>query len=220
MNIRVGTWMVRILCRAGSMEIVASEKQLHALNSKRERDFSTVQLQLSVQLPRGINMGPIINRLSWFFASQNMWIMLFRYLCKSKLCYDRRLVGQSVLVSSTHLGLKTQIFITVRQLRVSSFGDPSLTRRRFCRLQLLLVFSRAVILGSESRGTHDLILLSQIRDSPNLEGQVLVFISFRNRMAQLYPQVLGSLFIACYDSPRATVEVFEPAFTRVVLNNL
>jgi hypothetical protein len=40
------------------------------------------------------------------------------------------------------------------------------------RLQLLLVLASAVILRSESRGTHDHILLSQIRDSPNLEGEV------------------------------------------------
>jgi hypothetical protein len=49
-------------------------------------------------------------------------------------------------------------------------------------------------------GTHDHILLSQIRDSPNLEGQVPVFISPRNRVAQLYPQAFGSLFVASYDS--------------------
>jgi hypothetical protein len=55
-----------------------------------------------------------------------------------------------------------QYFVTVRQLRV-------------CRLQLLALAS-AVILGSESRGTHDHILLSHILDSPNLEGQAPVFI--------------------------------------------
>jgi hypothetical protein len=43
-------------------------------------------------------------------------------------------------------------------------------------------------------------LLSQIRDSPNLEGQVPVFMSRRNRVAQLYPQALGSLFVTSYDS--------------------
>jgi hypothetical protein len=37
-------------------------------------------------------------------------------------------------------------------------------------------------------------------DSPNVEGQVPVFISPRNRVAQLYPRALGSLFIASYDS--------------------
>jgi hypothetical protein len=39
-----------------------------------------------------------------------------------------------------------------------------------CRLQLLLVLARAVILRSESRGTHDLILLYEVRDSSNLKG--------------------------------------------------
>jgi hypothetical protein len=52
---------------------------------------------------------------------------------------------------------------------------PSLTRGRVCCLQLLLVLASAVILGSEFRGSHDHILLSHIRDSPNLEGQVPVF---------------------------------------------
>jgi hypothetical protein len=75
-----------------------------------------------------------------------------------------------------------------------------LTRGRVCRLQSLLVFARAVILESESRGTHDHILLSQIRDSSNMEGQALVFVSSRKTVVQLYPQALGSLFIASYDS--------------------
>jgi hypothetical protein len=64
----------------------------------------------------------------------------------------------------------------------------SLTRRWVCRLQLLLVLASAVILRSESLKTHDHILLTQIRDSPSLEGQVPVFISPRNRVAQLYPE--------------------------------
>jgi hypothetical protein len=55
---------------------------------------------------------------------------------------------------------------------------------------------RALILGSESPGTRDHILLSQIRYSPILEGQGPVFLSPRNRVAQLYPQAVGSLFVA------------------------
>jgi hypothetical protein len=65
---------------------------------------------------------------------------------------------------------------------------------------LLLALANTVILGSDSHGTRDDILLSQIRDSPNLEGQVPVVISPRNREAQLYPQALGLLFVATYDS--------------------
>jgi hypothetical protein len=45
---------------------------------------------------------------------------------------------------------------------------------------------------------YDHILLSQIQDSPNLEGQVPI-LSLRNRVAQLYPQVIGSFFITSYN---------------------
>jgi hypothetical protein len=82
-----------------------------------------------------------------------------------------------------------------------------------CRLQLLLVLTSRVILRSESRGTRDHILLSQIRDSPNLEGQVPIFMYPRNRVAQLCPQALGS-FSSPRTTRRAMVAVFEPASTR------
>jgi hypothetical protein len=39
-----------------------------------------------------------------------------------------------------------------------------------------------------------------IWDSPNLEGQVPVFICPRNRVPQLYPRALSSLYFASYDS--------------------
>jgi hypothetical protein len=45
-----------------------------------------------------------------------------------------------------------------------------------------------------------LYLLSQNRDFPKLYGQVPVFISPRNMVVQLHPQVLGSLYVASYDS--------------------
>jgi hypothetical protein len=61
--------------------------------------------------------------------------------------------------------LRTDL-ITVRQFRVCWCGALSLTRGRVCRLQLLLALARAVPLGSESCGTRDHILLSQIRDLP------------------------------------------------------
>jgi hypothetical protein len=66
---------------------------------------------------------------------------------------------------------------------------------RVCHLQLLLALASIVILESESCGTHDHISLSQIQASSNLEGQVHVFISPSNRVAQLYPEALGSLFV-------------------------
>jgi hypothetical protein len=82
----------------------------------------------------------------------------------------------------------------------STYVTSSVTRGWVCRFQLLLALASAVILGSKSRGTHYHILLPQIRDFPNLEGQVSVFISPSNRVAQLYPLALGSLFVASYDS--------------------
>jgi hypothetical protein len=97
-------------------------------------------------------------------------------------------------------GAQNQIFVTVRQLRVCWCGVPFLMRGWVCRLWLPLALTSAVILGSGSRGPHDHILLSQIWDSPNLEGQDPVFISPRKRIAQLYPQALDSLFVAFYDS--------------------
>jgi hypothetical protein len=61
-------------------------------------------------------------------------------------------------------------------------------KKTVCHLHLLLTQSFS---GLESHEIHDHILLSQIRDSPSLEGQVFVLISHRNRVAQLYPQGTG-----------------------------
>jgi hypothetical protein len=81
-------------------------------------------------------------------------------------------------------------------------------RGRVCRLQLLLALASSVILGSESRGTHGHILLSQIRDS-----------TWRARPPYLYPPGTGwpsytARHWVPFSSPpttrRATVEVFEP----------
>jgi hypothetical protein len=86
-------------------------------------------------------------------------------------------------------------------------------RRWVCHLQLLLVLASAVILRSESRGTHDHILLPQIRDPPNLEGQVPVFISPSNMVAQLYPQTLGSLLVASHDPQGYSGGIRSPLHT-------
>jgi hypothetical protein len=78
-------------------------------------------------------------------------------------------------------------------------------------LKFLPVLINAAILGSKSHGTHYHILLSQIRDSPTLEGQVPVFMP-KNGVAQLYPQ-----HWVPYSSPqmiqRGIVEVSEPTST-------
>jgi hypothetical protein len=83
------------------------------------------------------------------------------------------------------------------------------------RLQLLLVLASAVSLRSQSNGTHDHILLSQIQDSVNLEGQVPVFISPRERWPGYTPRHLVP-FPSPPTTRRATKEVLEPASTRAV----
>jgi hypothetical protein len=88
-------------------------------------------------------------------------------------------------------------------------------REWVCNLQLLLFLASAVILRSESRGSHAHISLSPIRDSPKLEGQVPVF--------TVYPTGTGWSsynprhwfpFSSPPTTRRATVEVFDPASTR------
>jgi hypothetical protein len=82
---------------------------------------------------------------------------------------------------------------------------------------VLLVLANAVILRSESRGTYDHILLSQIRDRP----------TWRARPPYLYPPGIGlpvytSRHWVPFSSPpttrRATVEVVDPASTREFFN--
>jgi hypothetical protein len=121
--------------------------------------------------------------------------ILVRVTLRLAVCY------QSVRLGAKPLEDHDQYFSPqLNTCSRSPYVTSSLTRGWVYRLQLLLAFASAIILGSESRGTHDHILLSHIRDSPNLRGQVPVCISPRNRVAQLYPQALCPLFIASYDS--------------------
>jgi hypothetical protein len=80
----------------------------------------------------------------------------------------RLTVSQSVSLGvEPHLGLMTKyLAITIWQLRSCFCGAPSLTRERVCLLYMLLSLPNAVFLGSESLGTRDHILLSQIWDFP------------------------------------------------------
>jgi hypothetical protein len=128
---------------------------------------------------------------------------VYGHSCKwqRELLYGWRFTANQFVLATSPLRFTTSNFIfELNTCGYSSYVTSSLTRGWVCRLQFLLVFASAVILTSESRGAHDHILLTQIRDSPNLEGQVPVFISPRNRVARLYPQALASFVVASYDS--------------------
>jgi hypothetical protein len=98
----------------------------------------------------------------------------------------RRTVSRTVCLGVENpRGAYDQFFIAVRLLRECARGEHSLTRERVGRLQLMLVL--ASILGPGSRGTRDHIYCLKFENPPNLEGQVPVFISPRNMVAQLHP---------------------------------
>jgi hypothetical protein len=91
--------------------------------------------------------------------------------------HDWRFTANQFVLSTIPLRLKT--------CGQCPYGTFSPTRGWVCRLELLLALASAVILRSESHGTHD-TLLSHIRDPHNMEGQVPIFISPRNMVPQLY----------------------------------
>jgi hypothetical protein len=74
--------------------------------------------------------------------------------------------GQSISKSwfRDPCGVDGQIFIALWQLRSWFYGASSLTRGRVCLLHMLLALASVVFLGSDSVGTRDRILLSQISD--------------------------------------------------------
>jgi hypothetical protein len=81
---------------------------------------------------------------------------------QSHIATDGRSVSQSVLVSSPIWGSWQDIHYC---LTIRSCFCP-LTRGRVCLSYMLLAIASAVFLGSESLGTRDHILLSQIWDFP------------------------------------------------------
>jgi hypothetical protein len=111
-------------------------------------------------------------------------------LSKSKLYW---FVGQSVLVSGTHLGSATISshsrffymfwFIDVEHPLWREVGSVIFS---FCRASPAQPFS-----DLSPTGLMSIVYCLYFWDSPNLEGQVPVFISPRSWVAQLYPRPLG-----------------------------
>jgi hypothetical protein len=136
---------------------------------------------------------------------------------QSELLYDWRFTANQFVLATSPLRLTTSNFIfQLNPYGYSPYVISSLTKGWVCSLQLLLVFT--VILRSESRGTHDHSLLPQVRDSPNLEGQVPVFIP----PGTGWPSYTPRHWVPFSSSPttrRVTVEVFDPASSQSKTRN-
>jgi hypothetical protein len=98
----------------------------------------------------------------------------------------------------------------------SPYVTSSLARRWVCHSQLLLAVTSTIILRSESHGTHDHILLSDIRDSqPGVPGSHIYITPGTGWPS--YTLRHWIFFSLCPVTHRATV---DPASTRVLSNSL
>jgi hypothetical protein len=126
-----------------------------------------------------------------------------------KLRLRLRLILQPMVSPSVHHGAghpfsahdQILVFLCLKITFLSlSCRAPSLTRRWVCSLQFNHSMVRVV------HGTYNHTLLSHLR-LPQLEGQFPVFISPRNRVAQLYPRHWVP-FLSPLTTRRTTAEVF------------
>jgi hypothetical protein len=92
----------------------------------------------------------------------------------------------------------TRFVFSLCQLQDSCCGAPSLTRGWVCNF-LASGPCQSNHSGVQVPQNSDHSLPSHLR-LPQPGGQVLVFISPRNRVAQLYPRALGSIFVTSDDS--------------------
>jgi hypothetical protein len=130
---------------------------------------------------------------AWIYTSTSQYVFI-EAVVEFKFTTDSRPVCLGVRRPS---GTRDQFFflleISFRQLLLCYFVVPSLTRGRVCNFW---AFPEQSHLG---RSPADLraIFYCLISDSPNLEGQVPLFISPRNRVAQLYSRSTPSCCSAC-----------------------
>jgi hypothetical protein len=112
------------------------------------------------------------------------WLLPLKF--KLNLYCNRRSVGQSVLVSDPHL------WPTTKCLLLSDICALHVVGRPLWREDGSVIYSYNLLsLSGPSPAELMTTFYCLIWDSPNLEGQVPVFISPRNRGAQLYPRAIG-----------------------------
>jgi hypothetical protein len=111
---------------------------------------------------------------------------------KLKLIYDRQSVGQPVLVSGSHLEPMTRFFYLSDDCRFPDMGHPLWWEGGsvICLYSCFWALPEQSLLG---RSPIELMTIL-IWDCHNLWGQVPVYVSPRNRVAQLYPPDTGFPF--------------------------
>jgi hypothetical protein len=123
-------------------------------------------------------------------------------------------------VSGTHLGPVANIIslIIFRQLRICWCGRPLWQQVgsvifSFCWASPVQPFS-----GLSPMGLMSIFYCLYFWDSPNLEGQVPVFISPRNRASQLYPPGQFAIYItmATINTVYTTLFIYYPSMVDVL----
>jgi hypothetical protein len=181
-------WMIGFIGTSLRLQSITTAPNLWLLKTRSIPYWTTSVFSSTVTDFFWFTNQSLLLRLPW---TTSVWRILQYSESESDLLYDWMFTANQFVLATSPLRPTTGIFIfQVNTCGCSPYVTSSLTRGWVCRLQLLLILASAFILRSESRRTHDHILLSQIRDSTNLEGQVPVFISPRSRVAWLYPQAL------------------------------
>jgi hypothetical protein len=113
---------------------------------------------------------------------------------KQELFYDSRFTANKFVLTTRPLRLTTSNFI----FHLNNCGySPNITTSmtRDGSVVYNCYWSSTVQSFSGPSPAGLMTILSQIRESPNLENQVPVFISPRKKTAQLYPQGTGFHFL-------------------------
>jgi hypothetical protein len=124
---------------------------------------------------------------------------IYSFSSKSKLYYDRQSVGQSILLSGTHLGPATNFSHSLFdyfcwQFPICWCGAPSLTRSRICTLQFLLGIASAAFLRSESHGIHEQSLLFLFLRLPQPGGPGSCICFLQEQISRIIPSGIGYRF--------------------------
>jgi hypothetical protein len=140
----------------------------------------------------------IVGSVRGLFNAYALFLFAVYDMCVSelKLRYDWRSIGQSIFLSGSHLELVTRFIFCIYSCGLLDVWRP--LRREDGSVIYWAIPEQS--LSSPGPAELTTIFYCLIWDFLNLVGQISVFISPRNRVAQLYPRSLCSLFIASYDS--------------------